>query len=649
MSRPIFRNPFSRGTHKIGERTEWDVAQKTSTGLGRVWSRRRNPSGCSPSEARDDSHDVNLEDDELAMAMLSPPSARHGNVVDLRSAIPTQTLVGISLGDDIPARDHAIRSQAGPASSRPSADAQRARKGSLPYRKNSKNILDPAPLLRRMATFLRPKDSQLSSSEIRRRELRDLLAQNALPEPPGLPPIYPSPEALSPGLNVARRATLGTGQERHAPVHADVHQPGPIYSDAPPLPPPKAGRVGGSLPAISGKCEQIGVAVEGRGRPRRRAPKPLAMRKSHWEVLQVNKLPVPTSHNIKWLSGGWLGQGGFATVYLVYDIARDQQCAMKVVHFARGMSESACRGMINELKVLSRLAAESSPHPFLLQPYVCDDLWAWRSSRGYLHVLTELCTGGDLSCYKGQLSEHTLALVCAEVVLGLKHLHDLDLVHHDIKPPNILVNAHGHCVISDYGGVQFLESHRQIWRKEHGVGQAVMTIPFAAPELLYEDGAFPTYNQAVDYWSLGATLVSLIMDDEMLPGSQDTSLLTFRVRRIENKMRRLDKSPEFISFVMSLLEQSPTRRLGWPDIQDHVFLRAIDWQAVQELRCPPFNYVKEIGALAHGYPVPDARVHNTRAPVDFLVRLRQEQLSLVLDDSFDVEAHKASMTSPMRG
>ncbi|KAI9056367.1 kinase-like protein [Trametes sanguinea] len=584
MSKPTFYNPFARGAHKTAGGTErWD--SQASTGLGRGWSRRRKPSGCPPSEARDDAH-LNFEDDELAMAMLSPP-VRQSNVVNLQSASQTQTFVGVSLDhvEAVPARAHAIRSQVAPTSSRPPAGAQRTRKGSIPFRKNSKINLDPAPLLRRMATFLRPKET---SAEIRRRELRGLLAQNDLPEPPGLPPMYvpepprrpprppyiepemleimghfPSPEALSPGRSAARRAIYVTTQEGQESQYGDARQPGPLHSEAPPLPPPKPGRVGGSLPTISVTRQKIGVAAEMRGRSRRRAPKTLVRRKSHWEVLQMNKLPVPVSRDIKWLSGGWLGQGGFATVYLVYDIARDKQCAMKVVHFARGMSESACRGTINELKVLSRLADDSSPHPFLLQPYVGDEMWAWRSTKGYLHVLTEFCPGGDLSYYKRQLPERTLALICAEVILGLNHLHELGIVHHDLKPQNILVNADGHCVISDYGGAQFLDSGGEIRRKERAVGNAVMTIPFAAPELLYEDNTFRTYNQAVDYWSLGATLVSLIMDDDMLPGAQDTSFLTFRVRRIENKMHQLGKSQDFTDFVLAVSRstQKPYVRL----------------------------------------------------------------------------------------
>ncbi|KAH9854600.1 kinase-like protein [Lenzites betulinus] len=320
---------------------------------------------------------------------------------------------------------------------------------------------------------------------------------------------------------------------------------------------------------------------------------------------------------------------------------------MKIVHYARGMSESSCRGTINELKVFSRLAGEVSSPPFLLQPYVEDELWAWRSAGEYLHIVTELCTGGDLSCYQYRLSDLTLSLICAEVILGLDHLHRLGIVHHDIKPQNILVNGHGHCVISDYGGAQFLDASQRIHRKTQR-NMAVMTIPFAAPEVLSEnDSVYKTYDRAVDYWALGATLVSLIMDDDYLPGTQDIAMIMFRLRRIEKKMKALSVSEKLQHFIMALLDQSPSRRPKYPEVAELPFLHDINWEEVQSLHCPPFDYVKEVGVLAHGFSIPTARVHETRAPVDFLHRLRHEQLSLVVDDSYDVAAHRTALEADL--
>ena len=97
-------------------------------------------------------------------------------------------------------------------------------------------------------------------------------------------------------------------------------------------------------------------------------------------------------------------------------------------------------------------------------------------------------------------------------ILGLNHLHKLGIVHHDLKPQNILVTSEGHCVISDFGGAQFLDRDKLITREPHGAN-AVMTVPFAAPELLCDEDSETTHTQAVDYWSLGTTLVSLLMDD----------------------------------------------------------------------------------------------------------------------------------------
>ena len=98
-------------------------------------------------------------------------------------------------------------------------------------------------------------------------------------------------------------------------------------------------------------------------------------------------------------------------------------------------------------------------------------------------------------------------------MLGLNHLHELGIVHHDIKPHNILVTATGHCLVADYGGARFMGEDRVLTIDSETV--PIMTVAYAAPELLMPvvDGEVVRYDERVDYWSLAATVVSLIMDD----------------------------------------------------------------------------------------------------------------------------------------
>ena len=50
-----------------------------------------------------------------------------------------------------------------------------------------------------------------------------------------------------------------------------------------------------------------------------------------------------------------------------------------------------------------------------------------------------------------RLSESQAKFYFAEILLGLEHLHSLDIVYRDIKPENILLDIDGHIRIADFG------------------------------------------------------------------------------------------------------------------------------------------------------------------------------------------------------
>lgn len=91
--------------------------------------------------------------------------------------------------------------------------------------------------------------------------------------------------------------------------------------------------------------------------------------------------------------------------------------------------------------------------------------------------------------------------------MAIESLHSLGIVHHDIKPENILVDADGHCVLTDFGGSKFLSETRKI--QPHASGHVVATLPYAAPEIL-EDTVTEEYDESIDWWSLGSTILTLL-------------------------------------------------------------------------------------------------------------------------------------------
>ena len=104
----------------------------------------------------------------------------------------------------------------------------------------------------------------------------------------------------------------------------------------------------------------------------------------------------------------------------------------------------------------------------------------------------------------------------AEVLLALDYLHQNNIVYHDLKLDNILLNVDGHIKVADYG----LCKENMPW------GQVTQTFcgtpEFMAPEILDESGR--GYTRAVDWWAFGVLLFEMLLGQAPFAGETEDDI-----------------------------------------------------------------------------------------------------------------------------
>jgi serine/threonine protein kinase len=155
---------------------------------------------------------------------------------------------------------------------------------------------------------------------------------------------------------------------------------------------------------------------------------------------------------------------------------------------------------------------------------------------------------------------NALSHVVSQIAAALKYLHRHGVVHHDVKPENILVDSSGHAYLSDFG-VAEASSHEEDALHYGG------TPLFMAPELHADDASCRLWSEAqrcaLDIWALGVTIYALLVGRLPFSSVEDILDEQFVISfPPEHATADHDSSlpEEWRRFVLSLLHRDPLKR-----------------------------------------------------------------------------------------
>ncbi|MDP1562363.1 MAG: serine/threonine-protein kinase [Pirellulaceae bacterium] len=188
-----------------------------------------------------------------------------------------------------------------------------------------------------------------------------------------------------------------------------------------------------------------------------------------------------------------IGVGGFSRIYAARHRLRPESVvALKLFRHLR-------------LDSWQRLHVESLVLSKFDHPNLVTVLDAGELSDGcpYLVMNRVLGVSLDKHLHQQQRSYQEIAQLFQQIALAVQHAHDRDVVHRDLKPTNIMVQADGQPVVIDFGLAKRLNLSEleQSLTASHAV---VGTLGYLAPE--QAETKKQEITRAVDVYGLGATL-----------------------------------------------------------------------------------------------------------------------------------------------
>ncbi|MFE5730606.1 protein kinase [Streptomyces sp. NPDC056528] len=293
-----------------------------------------------------------------------------------------------------------------------------------------------------------------------------------------------------------------------------------------------------------------------------------------------------------------IGRGGMGEVWQATDEVLGRAVAVKLM-LANAADPSAGDRFRLEAQTAARLS-----HPHVVGVF---DFGTWD---GKLFLVMELVEGDSLAGSPSDplvLPPERVAVVAAHAAAGLAAAHRQGVVHRDIKPGNLLIDAEGTVKLADFGIARFVDDPSAALTT---TGQIVGTGLYLAPERALGQPASP----ASDVYSLGCVLYQLLTGRPPFRADTATALLYQHIDTPPAPPAHLGVAlpPEFESYLLTLLAKQPEQRPPAQAIADWFSSGA--WRSYHRAPAAPAPQHHTAPAPRH-HTAPAPRHHTGPAPM----------------------------------
>lgn len=294
---------------------------------------------------------------------------------------------------------------------------------------------------------------------------------------------------------------------------------------------------------------------------------------------------MQTEFHSRYEIGHQIGSGTFGAVYECKNNLNGKKGALKKVYIIK--EPQFLKRLLREIILLKYLKYE---HLICLK----DGYMGYDKKGPYIIFITELMHMNlrDLIYHPGVvLTKEHIKYHLYQIFLALAYLHINKILHRDIKPDNILVNANNDIRVADFGWARHLSSKQKLTK-------IIYNIHYRAPEICLRN---TTHDAKVDIWAVGCLFYEMIMKKILFPETSDLKILGLVFKKFGSL------NPDELAFI----EREDARKwvLSQPQVQKRRpsdFLGTFDDEDGRDLldqclRIDPNSRISAFDALVHPY------------------------------------------------